>query len=150
MDSGFLIVCLAGFFFGTLGIAGRYIGDTYGLGPLAIGAWRILVATPALLLIASANGALRLVVERTRLHRGVAWRIAAFGGCIVAYQVGFFNAIQRTRVSTATMIALCTVPVFVAVISTATGMERLTRRTLSALALSVAGIILLSSGDTRA
>lgn len=65
------------------------------------------------------------------------------GALVALYQVAFYASLPKIGVSIATVLALCSAPVIVAVLSALITRERPTLITLTALACAVAGTILL-------
>ncbi len=124
---------------GTVSVTAKYL---YGLGqitPLSLGFLRLLVAAPLLALLS------------LRLDRGQPWHwrrqdliwwllaMVSMG----AYQLFVFAAVERTTVTTAIALAICTSPVLVALAAPLVLGERFRRRTLRAGALAIAGTLLV-------
>lgn len=136
---GLGLIALAAMLWGTVGVATQGIYTISATTPIAIGFFRLGIAAPLLLLIST-----------ILLGRG-AWRItwrdgatmALIGAMLAIYQVCFFTAIRQIGVAIATLVTLCTAPVMVALIAAVFTGERLTRTVLFALAVALAGTILL-------
>ena len=104
---------------------------------------RVALAAGALLLVARATG-------RRWPARAVTWRLLAlgtFGNGL--YQLLFVAGVARTRASDAALVIAAT-PVFVAIIGRLRGTERLSRRGIVGVLLSVLGIALVVLGGSRA
>lgn len=138
MQRGILLVLLAAVLWGTTGISARFINDLYPLSPLTIGAWRLLFAAPILVLISFLSNGNKEPVQKG--HLGI---FLIYGVTVATYQLSFFSAVTLAMVSTATLIAICTSPVFVAVLSRVFLHERLKARVFISLVLSISGTILI-------
>jgi drug/metabolite transporter (DMT)-like permease len=111
------------------------------LSPHGFNAIRLSIAALAFLLL--------LAVRRQtfRLTRGDGWRAVGLGILgIAAYQVFFIQGISRTNAST-TSILLGTSPIFIALLSTALGQERIHWAAWLGIAISFAGCLVVVSGD---
>ncbi|KUG02882.1 permease of the drug/metabolite transporter (dmt) superfamily [hydrocarbon metagenome] len=138
MQRGILLILLAAVLWGTTGISARYINDVYPLSPLTIGAWRLLFASPILILISYLSKGNEEPLQKP--HLGI---FLIYGITVATYQLSFFSAVTLAMVSTATLIAICTSPVFVAILSRLFLKERLNIRVFLALVLSISGTILI-------
>lgn len=138
MQRGILLVILAAILWGTAGVSSRLVTDLYPLSPLAIGAWRLLWASPALLLISHFSGANSEKVSRR--HFGL---FLIYGVTVAVYQLSYFSAVKLTMVSTATLIAICTSPLFVAMLSRIFLYEIPGTRVIMALILSITGTVMI-------
>jgi len=65
------------------------------------------------------------------------------GALVALYQLTFYASLPRTGVAIATVLALCSAPVMVAMLSAVIMRERLTGRTMVALTISLIGTVLL-------
>jgi DME family drug/metabolite transporter len=136
------MVLLAAVLFGTTGTAQALGPD--GTDPPAVGAARVLLAALLLLLVARQ-------VERG--HARLPWPPAAvlFGGLgVAAYQLSFFEAVDRTGVAVGTVVALGSGPAFAGLAGRLANGEHLTRRWAGATALACAGVALLVGGGEGA
>lgn len=137
---GLWLVCLGAIAWGTAGLAAKFLILNHGMTPLEIGAWRLLIAAPLLWMA---------MLWESRAYRFVfpGWRsliwILLFGFSLAGYQAAYFNAVDRTLVSTATLVAICTGPLLVAAVSALLLREPVGARTLLALGLSVVGVALV-------
>lgn len=134
---GFALVILSAIVFGTTGttraLAPQEISST------AIGALRLIIGGPALLLLMGILGKTRL---RTFKPPILPTLIAAVG--IVIFQLCFFEAVSRTGVALGTIVAICTAPVIAGLLGAVFQKERLTRNWLIASAMAISGCILLT------
>jgi DME family drug/metabolite transporter len=127
--------------FGTTGTA-RALGAA-GASPVAVGALRLAVAGPLLLLVALALGRGRSLVALVGARRR-ACLVAAAG--LAGYQLCFFAAVATTGVAVGTVVAIGSGPVLAGLFGLAIG-ERATARWALATLLAVAGgAVLVGSG----
>ena len=94
-------------------------------------------------------------VARIRDQGGIAAPPCRGGSCCSdwrwqEYQLGYFSAVDRTMVATATLLAVCTAPLFVALVARWAFGERLTFRVTGALVFGLAGTILMIGIDSLA
>lgn len=141
-----LLVCMAAMMWGTAGLIGKWLSVEHHLAPLTIGAWRLLFGVPMMLLAAW--------MERKRrgsaqpLHTSHKHLLFLFGTGIAGYQISYFSAVDRTMVSTATLITICLAPVLVAVCARWFLREPWSRKTGWALLLGITGTALLIGVDS--
>ncbi|HBY92680.1 MAG: DMT family transporter [Ardenticatenaceae bacterium] len=136
---GLILIVLAAVLWGTTGLTSRMLYRLSAVDALSIGFLRLLIAAPAMLLIghALAPGSLGPMARRD-------WRaVALFGLGVAGYNYCFFAAVARTSVTAATLLALCTAPLFVALLARLLLAEPLTRPVVLALAAGLTGTILL-------
>ena len=141
--SGLALIVLASVLWGTTGLTSKILNNLSAIDALSVGALRLLTASPALLLLARAlnPGSLAPLLKRE-------WRAALLMGLSMAgYNGCFFAALARTSVTAGTLLALCTAPLFVAVLARAFLSEPLTRPMLLALAAGLTGTALLVGGQ---
>lgn len=143
MQRGIFLIILAAIFWGTTGFSARAISDVYPFSPLAIGAWRLLIASPVLILISILNHDSKQPVKKEHLPIFLIYGIA-----VAVYQLSFFSAVTMAMVSSATLIAICTSPVFVALLSSFFLKEKISPNVLLALVLSISGTILVMDIST--
>jgi len=135
----YLLVLIAASLWGTIGVAGKLL---YGLGqvsPLALGLFRVGVAAPLL-------GLLSWRLDRgrpwhLRRREGAWWALAM--GSMGGYQLFLFAAVERTDVTLAIFLAICTAPVLVALAAPLLLGERLNRGGLVSGGLALAGAALV-------
>lgn len=138
VNRSLLLIVLAAVFWGTAGICAKYLISIYPLSPLTIGAWRLLIASPILLFIAQI-----MLKGKETIHSKHFVLFFIYGFAVAAYQITYFSAVNFTMVSTATLIAICTSPIFVAVLSKIFINESLTRQLFMALTLSIVGTVMI-------
>lgn len=140
---GLILIVLASMMWGTTGLTSRVLNRLSAVDALSVGALRLLTASPALLLLAQAlaPGGLRPLLKRE-------WRaVLIMGAAMAGYNGSFFAALARTSVTAGTLLALCTAPLFVAVLARLFLHEPLARPVLLALAAGLSGTILLVGGQ---
>jgi DME family drug/metabolite transporter len=139
---GTAYIALAALLWGTLGPVAR-LALADGVTPLELGFWRALVA-------GALFGAHALARGRARLARRDLPAVAAFALVGVAlFYVSYFRAVRAGGAAVAAIL-LYTAPAWVALGSWAWLGERITRRTLAALALTLGGVALVSAGSGAA
>lgn len=141
VSADFLLVCLGAVLWGTGGLAGSALRDATGTPMLVVAALRLLVGGGLLL-------ALLLLLGRVRGLRapGAARRVAVTGLLAAAYQSAYFGGVQLTGVAVATVVALGSAPVAVAVATALVRRRAPARRTVGALVLATSGLVLLVLG----
>ena len=136
---GFLLVVLAALCWGTSGLTGHVVAERSGLDPLDIAWHRMAVGAAALLAVhlvrARGAGPLRA--------RGTWRRLVAVGAGLAIYQSAYFAAVATAGVSIATLVSLGLAPLLVAVGAAVLGHGRPDRATGAALAVALAGLVLL-------
>lgn len=140
---GLFLITLAAIAWGTVGIGSNAIyellGDRSFALALSIGFLRLAFAVPALILMSwSILGKRTWQVARADWH----W-IGLIGVAIAGYQISYFAAVAQVGVTIAVLVALCTAPVIVALLSSLFLGEALTRRVLLALGAALVGTVLL-------
>jgi drug/metabolite transporter (DMT)-like permease len=113
------------------------------INPLAFNALRFLIATAVLMAI------LRWQRQSLRIARADLGRVILIG--IIGhgiYQVFFIEGLARTLTANASLL-MATVPIIVAVVSAALGMERVAPHRWFGIILSFAGILLVTVGSGR-
>ena len=116
---------------------------TYSIPPLAFTGLRVGLAASLLLTIA----AIRRRKWPTRRDVIALILLGVIGNGI--YQILFVEGLSRTSVGNAALI-IAAAPAFIAVVSRIRGIERVRRRTLGGVALSVCGVALVVFGSARA
>jgi drug/metabolite transporter (DMT)-like permease len=112
-----------------------------GLSPHAFNAVRLVLASAACLII------LLVIPSGFRLARGDFWRSVGLGVLgISLYQVFFIQAINIMSASTAAIV-MGTSPIFIALLSTAIGQERIHWAGWLGIGVSFAGFMLVVSGE---
>lgn len=142
---GTAALVLAAVLLGTSGVAGALWDRVQSTPPLTITLLRIGFAIPFLLLITGwapnrSNQSKRPTAAPTR-----SWRlIVALGAAFAASQSMFFEAIPLVGVTLVVIISLCSTVLFVALLSIPLFGEQLKGRGLLAVALAVAGTVILA------
>lgn len=140
---GLVLIVLAAMLWGTTGLTSKVLDRLSAVDALSVGALRLITASPALLLLAQTltPGSLRPLLKRE-------WRaVLMMGAAMAGYNGSFFAALARTSVTAGTLLALCSAPLFVAVLARLFLREPLTRPVLLALAAGLSGTILLVGGQ---
>lgn len=141
--SHFIFVVLAGICWGTGGVLGVLLAEHSDLHPLSVAMWRMLIAGIALLLVLIATGNLRL-----GSYTPAAWKRALWtGGLTAAFEAMYFTGVTMSSVGLATLVAIGSSPVFVALYDWLFRKERPAKRGLIALGLALAGLVVLLSGS---
>jgi DME family drug/metabolite transporter len=141
---GLLLIAAAAVSWGTTGSVTAVLVAHAGAGALVIGAVRMAVA--AVLLGALARG----VGGPVRIAAADRWRCVALGVCMAAFQATYFSAVTRVGIAVAALIAICGAPLLIAGLAAAILGERLAVRSAIALALGVAGTVLLVADPREA
>jgi drug/metabolite transporter, DME family len=140
---GLTLIILAAMLWGTTGLTSKVLNRLSAVDALSVGALRLITASPALLLLAQTltPGSLWPLLKRE-------WRaVLILGAAMAGYNGSFFAALARTSVTAGTLLALCSAPLFVAVLARLFLSEPLTRPVLLALAAGLSGTILLVGGQ---
>lgn len=136
--AGFLAVVAGATLWGTGGLAGSALAGE-GLPLATVAAYRLGVGGGALLLVLTLAGRLR----GPRPTGTVVRRVLVTAVLAAAYQTAYFVAVGRSSVSLATLVALGAAPVLVAAATAVLARRLPSRRTVTALLLAVAGLVLL-------
>jgi len=128
---------------GTTGLTSKVLNRLSAVDALSVGALRLVTAFPALLLLAQTLAPGNLLPLLKRDGRAV----LIMGAAMAGYNGSFFAALARTSVTAGTLLALCTAPLFVAVLARIFLHEPLTRPVLLALAAGLSGTALLVGGQ---
>jgi len=140
-----LTLLLAGFCWGTGGLAGSLLAERAGLHSISVATYRLLLGGAAVVLYVWAVGGLRGMVWTTAVVR----RVLVAGGLLGSFQAAYFLAVGLTSVGTATMVTIGSVPVFVTAVTAVRARRWPPRITLVSVVLAVAGLVLLSSEPGR-
>ena len=136
---GILFVSFSAILWGTVGIATQAVYHQSELNAVTVGFYRLAFAFPVVAIICW-----RVVGKEVFQVRGQHYLKMAFIGAMLAiYQVCYFSAVGYLGVAFATLITLCTAPVFVSLASVIFLKEPLTRSTIKALFCAVTGTALL-------
>src|SRR5215831_4625345 len=137
--AGFACIALSELLAGSLGVTTKAVLHVATTNALSIALLRALIALPLLVVI----NALRLGWNAFHIARRDLGIMVLAGLLMALYQVGFVAAIALVNVTVATLVALCTAPVGVAILSRVLLGERLRPGILTALACAIAGVVLL-------
>jgi DME family drug/metabolite transporter len=140
---GFLLVVLAAVCWGTSGLCADVVARRTDLDPLDIAWHRMAVGAAVLVVVHVVSRRRAPMPSRAPLSRAVRLRLLLVGAGLAAYQCAFFAAIPAAGVSIATLVALGLAPLLVAVGSALLGHGRPDRATTTALAVALAGLVLL-------
>ena len=136
---GYLLIALAALLWGTLGPAARFALRA-GVEPLELSFWRALLG-------GALFAAHALSRRRARIARRDLPAVLAFGLLGVAlFYLSYFRAVESGGAALAAIL-LYTAPAWVALASALWLGERLTARTLAALALTLGGVALVALGS---
>lgn len=133
INPGFVKIAAAALIWGSMGILIRLLD----LSPIVIVFWRALFALVAIGIFILGTGGMRdFAVTKYRL-------LLPMTGVALTFSMGFFaRAVELTTVANAVLVTY-TAPVIIALLAPLFLKERFERKTLVALALAVAGIILI-------
>lgn len=134
----FALVLVGAALWGTGGLAGAGLAQD-GLSMLTVATVRLGIGGGALLVVLAVLGRVR----RVPFTAAVVRRVALTGLLAAAYQASYFLAVQATSVSVATLVALGAAPVLVAAATTVASRRHPGGRTVTAVLLAVAGLVLL-------
>lgn len=124
---------------GTGGLAGELLAGHSNLSPLAVGAWRLAVGGPTVLLFLLCVGRgseLRMGLEAGR-------RVLVLALLAALYQACYFAAVALTTVSLATLVTLGSAPVLVVVGHAALERRRPTIQMIGCVGVALGGLTLL-------
>ncbi len=135
----FLLIVCASVSWGTIGIANQALYATSATNALSLTFLRLALATPLLFLTCWLRLGRQLFAIK---HRDLAVMMG-MGSMMAISQACYVAAIPSAGVSVSTLIAICAVPVIIALFSALITRERLTSLTLFALVGATGGTILL-------
>ncbi|MGA7096695.1 MAG: EamA family transporter [Acidimicrobiia bacterium] len=138
---GVWLILAAACLWGTTGTA-QALGPS-AADPLGVGLMRLVVAAPALVIIAIATGSLPSLSD-------LPWRPTLLAGIgMAAYQPAFFAAVDRTGVALGTAVAIGSAPILTGLITWVVSRHRPAREWWAATALAVGGVTLLAIAGER-
>ncbi|MGQ0574189.1 MAG: DMT family transporter [Pseudonocardia sp.] len=138
--SGTLAVAVAAALFGTSAtVAQRYAP---GLDAGSVAAWRLVVGGTVLVVAAWVASCAPWRFPARGLSTRP-WTVLLGAGAVVAFQVGYFAAVERLGVGQATVLTIATSPIAAGLADHARGQAGLTGRWAAGVILAVAGIALL-------
>ncbi|WP_407305835.1 DMT family transporter [Desulfosporosinus sp. SB140] len=138
MNTGLMLIVLSAILWGTAGISAKYLINIYSLSALTIGAMRLLIASPVLLTMSKIQ-----LKEKVKIDRRHYVLFVIYGITVATYQIAYFSAVKSIMVSVATLIALCTAPIFVAILSRIFLKEKMKTTVITALVVSIVGTSLI-------
>lgn len=144
---GLLMVMLAAVLWGTGGAAAKSVYALTNTNPTSVAFFRMALSVPLLAIL----GWLALRGQMWQVPRQAVPRMLIAGALVALYQVAYFAAIPKVGVAISTLVALCSAPISVAVLSSIMTRERPTGPVLLALGLAIIGTLLLvqvSPSDT--
>lgn len=138
-------LALSSVIWGTVGVSSVLLNRVEATPPLWIGFLRLAFASPFLL------GLAWFTTRRNpfRLSRREWFYYSVMGLAMAFYQVAYFLAISISSVTLAAVVALCSSPLIVSLLSIPIFKERLNGRLLAALALALSGTVLLALGGGK-
>lgn len=142
--AGLFLVMLASVLWGTGNPVARSIYDLATTNAISVAFWRMALSVPALWLICY----LALGAKLWSLSRRELPLMLTAGALVALYQVTFYASLPKVGVAIATVVALCSAPVVVAVLSALLTRERPTTATLLALTCALIGTWFLVSGPS--
>ena len=137
--AGLFLVMLASILWGTGNVFAKSLYTIAETNAFSVAFLRMALSIPALFLVCWVTLGRRMWVFHTHdlpLMLGT-------GTLVALYQVAFYASLPRIAVSIATVLALCSAPVIVAVLSLLINRERPTKPTLMALVCALTGTVLL-------
>ncbi len=138
---GVWLILAAACLWGTTGTA-QALGPA-AAEPLGVGLMRLVVAAPALVIIAVATGSLPSLSH-------LPWGPTVLAGIgMAAYQPAFFAAVDRTGVALGTAVAIGSAPILTGLITWLASRRRPTRGWWAATTLAVGGVTLLAIAGER-
>lgn len=144
--TGLFMVMLAAILWGTGNAVARTIYDIADTNAFSVAFLRMALSVPALILICARTLGRRMwLLQRTDLP----YMLGA-GALVALYQVSFYAALPRVGVAIATVVALCSAPVIVAILSAILLREYPSGRTLIALGTAIIGTGLLINVQSSA
>ena len=142
---GLVQISLAAVLWGTAGVIVRKLHESSGLGPVAIGFYRLLAA--ALLLLILSGPKLAEAVRGLRTHP---WSLIFAGVGLGVYQVLYFISVADVGVGVSTVVSLGIAPVITTVIEAISGRRRPSARTVLVVTAAVAGLALVAISSSGA
>ncbi|MBD2100809.1 DMT family transporter [Leptolyngbya sp. FACHB-261] len=143
---GLRLIVLATTLWGTVGVVVQAIYQLSAANPLSVAFFRLALAVPVLALVCW------LVLGRSmfQIARRHLMLMLLIGIMMALSQSCYFAAIAQIGVAAATLITLCTAPVWVALLASALLHERLSRGVLLTAGLAVIGTALLVGIEPQA
>jgi DME family drug/metabolite transporter len=142
--TGLLQISAAAVLWGTTGVVVRRLHESTGLGPVAIGCYRLLAAAALLLLVSGPK--LRNAVRGLRSHP---WSLLAAGTGLGIYQVLYFISVADVGVGVSTVVSLGIAPVLTTVIEAVASRIRPSARTVLVVLAALIGLALVAVASSR-
>lgn len=137
MQWGVWLICLAAISWGTTGTTMVLLHQVMPMHPLVVGFWRMAIASPLLLLLASRTPGYWPQPRSTlKTYLGL-------GLCMAVYQIGYFGAVSLAGVAITALVAICSSPLLIALLAAWRLGETPTRNVYVALGLGLLGTGLL-------
>ena len=138
---GLVEVAVASVLWGTGGLAVQLVREHDPLSPVTISAWRMVLATAALLLVLLAG---RRLGELVALARSRPRQLLAVGVGTAAYQGFYFVAVTQVGVAVATVVSLGLAPVLLTVAESVRRRRSPERGRVVVLGTALTGLVLVS------
>lgn len=145
-QTGLLMVMLASVLWGTGNIVAKFVLQSTETNSISVAFFRMALSVPALFALCG----LALRSRMFQLSRRDLWPMLVAGAFVALYQATFYAALPRIGVAIATLIALCSAPVIVAVLSAIITSQRPRGVVLMALACAIAGTLFLMQQEPDA
>jgi DME family drug/metabolite transporter len=142
---GLFMIVVTAMLWGTVGIAGKGVAQVADTNALSIAFFRLAFAAPVLLLLLWKQHGTSFFAQ-PRADQGL---MLLLGVLMAMYQICYFAAVVRVGVTVSVLVALCSAPVLVALLSALLLGERLTPRVGVALFCAIAGTVLLVGVPTE-
>lgn len=139
--AGLFMVMIAAVLWGTGNAVAKTIYDLSNTNPVSVAFFRMLLSVPALF----ALGSIMLGRRMFNVNRRELPFMFIAGALVAFYQASFYASIPRVGVAIATVVALSSAPVIVAVFTSIIMRERPSRVVVIALVCAVAGTVLLTN-----
>jgi DME family drug/metabolite transporter len=144
-QGGIFLVGTASLLWGTSGVASQLLANAAYTTPLSISCWRLLVASPILLI---AGWAL-LGQKMWTISRRDMGAMVLVGVCLALDQALYFTAIAFVGITIATLVTICCTPVIVMLFTALHERRAPTRFRISVIGVALVGTILLVTGSSR-
>lgn len=135
------MVLAAATLWGTAGVASRWLHEAGTATTLEIGFWRLALALPLIALATGLEGA-----RPQRMPSRALPLVLLMGLGLAGFQVGYFGAIGAMGVAAATLMAICTIPVFTALLARPVFGDALSPGVILGLIIACAGAALVVTG----
>jgi DME family drug/metabolite transporter len=137
----FLLVVAAATLWGTGGVLGTVVADGGSVAPASVAMWRMLIAGGVLTLWVLVRGGIG------RINRHARSRILLTGGLTAVFEVAYFTGISMAGVGLATLVAIGSAPLWVAVWDAVREHAAPPPRSILALLLALAGLAALTGSS---